>query len=592
MDDNKNSDERRAVLLEGMYNGVAGKIDEVCLSVQRELQYSSAQQADAYEALAGELRASVQSLLAELRYVAQQSSTIYDYNSRERDAMQERLLGEVKAQAEQVFEKLAAHMDEKLAAVAAPAEPKEIDYDLLAEKLVEKVVLPQPAEPKEIDYDLLVEKIAERLAPPAEEPAAEEVAEVAEEPVAEVEETAEATEVAEETASEEVAETAEPTEEAAETAEATEEAAEETADTVSETAEEPAEASAEAEQAAEQAEPVRRTVPFDDEAFDYDLLAEKIATAIPETDYDLIADKVAAALPQTDENALAEHIAAALPQMDENTIADRVAEIIPLTDYDLVAEHLILALAHDHEIKISEESIEKIAQRVAELLRGDEAELEQIARDTIEGNEEQQAEPQEEIAAAAEPEPAPEPEPEPAPVVVAPVATPEPPDGMMTRYKRSFIAKIIESDEEVKEYYSELKNSLLAYQKASSQVSWSNDRFTLKGETVAKIGIRGRTLCLYLALNPDEFPESVYHQKYAGDTKMYEKTPMMVKIKSGVALKRAVRLIELLMEKNGAVGDDSARVDYVAQYAYRSEQELLAEGLIKTAIVEKSDLDF
>lgn len=77
---------------------------------------------------------------------------------------------------------------------------------------------------------------------------------------------------------------------------------------------------------------------------------------------------------------------------------------------------------------------------------------------------------------------------------------------LMIRYKRSFIAKITQSDEEVKMYYSDLKNAFLSYTKVRSQVSWSNDRFTRGRETLAKIGIRGKTLCVYLALNPDEFP--------------------------------------------------------------------------------------
>ncbi len=502
MDENKNGTERNSILLEGMYNGVAGKIDEVRLSVQRELQYNSAQQVDAYEALAGELRTSVDSLLAELRYVAQQSSAIFDYNRRERDTMRDLLLEEVKGQAQQVFDKFTEYLDGRLAALASGE--GSVDYDLLAERVAEKLAAGRPA-------------------------AAEEKKEGAE--------------AKEEAPAEAVAEEA-PAEGAEETAEGKEERA-------------------------------------PDDGFDYDLLAEKIATAIPETDYDLIADKVAAALPQVDENALAERIAAALPQTDENALADRVAESIPLTDYDLVAEHVVAAVARESEFKLADESIEKIARRVAELLRGDDADLERIAREVL-GGEKKEA-PEAEIAAAAAPVPA---------VLPVPAEAPAPPEGMTTRYKRSFIAKIIESEEDVKQYYSELKNALLAYQKANSQISWSNDRFTLKGETVAKIGIRGRTLCLYLALNPEEFPESVYHQKYAGDTKMYEKTPMMVKIKSGVALKRAIRLIELLMEKNGAVGEETARVDYAAQYAYRTEQELLAEGLIKTALVEKSDLDF
>ncbi len=176
------------------------------------------------------------------------------------------------------------------------------------------------------------------------------------------------------------------------------------------------------------------------------------------------------------------------------------------------------------------------------------------------------------------------------PIKKAPAQPAEP--ELTTRLKRSFTAKMIESEEDVKEFYSELKNAFLSYSKTSSQINWTNDRITFSRETVAKIGMRGKTLCLYLALNPDEFPDTVYHQKFAGDTKMYEKTPMLVKIKSPVALKRALRLIELLMEMCGAVKEERERVDYTKMFAYRTEQQLLEEGLIKTALVTKSDLDF
>ena len=67
---------------------------------------------------------------------------------------------------------------------------------------------------------------------------------------------------------------------------------------------------------------------------------------------------------------------------------------------------------------------------------------------------------------------------------------------------------------------------------------------------------------------------------------------MMIKIKSVVALKRAMRLVELLMERNQAIKEEKPHVDYTLQFAYRNEQQLIAEGLVKTAIVEKSDLDF
>ena len=46
------------------------------------------------------------------------------------------------------------------------------------------------------------------------------------------------------------------------------------------------------------------------------------------------------------------------------------------------------------------------------------------------------------------------------------------------------------------------------------------------------------------------------------------------------------------MERLGSVKGEIEEVDYAAQYAFRSEEELIEEGLIKLAIVEKSDLDF
>ena len=163
---------------------------------------------------------------------------------------------------------------------------------------------------------------------------------------------------------------------------------------------------------------------------------------------------------------------------------------------------------------------------------------------------------------------------------------------MVTRYKRSFRAKIIESADAVKESYFALKNALLSYAGVNSQINWSNDRFFMAGETVARISVRGKTLCLYLDLDPAAYPASVYHQRAVGDTKQYEKTPMMVKVKSATALKRALQLVAILMERLDTVSVERAPVDYAEEFAFRSQEELIQEGLIKTSLVEKSDLDF
>ena len=551
MEETKQVD-KKSMVMEGMYRGMTGKLDEVRRTVSKELQFTSAQQVSAYEALAGTFKDGLETLLAEFRYLSQQNSAVYDYNRKEREAVRDAVLEAVRAGTEQSVQQLsdrAAAAEEKL---AAAVEEMKASFSAQLEELANKLEALAAAAPAPAKAETPAQPAPEEGAP-AEEAAAEEG--------------------------------------------------------------------------------------YAEDTFDYDVLAEKIASILPETDYDMIADKVVAALPPVDGDAIADKVAAAVPPADENSIADKVAESIPLIDYDLIAERVASVMEGEFDVTVDETGVDKIAdavlsrldyEKLAELVAGqikptvvyaaapaeaapvkeepvaEEAPAEEPAPAAPEAEpapeEPAPAEPasagpaEEELAAAAAPvqrklvvEAQPAPKPAPKPVVV-----PVPDDpGKFTRFKRSFKAKIIESDEEVKGFYFDLKNAFLSYSRISSQVSWSNDRYTFAGDTIAKVGVRGRTLCVYLALNPDEFPSSVYHQRFAGDTKMYEKTPMMVKVKSGVALKRAIRLVEMLMENLGAVKDDDrVPVDYSEEFAFRSEEQLLAEGLIKTAIVEKSDMDF
>lgn len=64
--------------------------------------------------------------------------------------------------------------------------------------------------------------------------------------------------------------------------------------------------------------------------------------------------------------------------------------------------------------------------------------------------------------------------------------------GLVIRLKRSFTAKMKQSEPEVKEYYSRLKNELTSYKKLNSNLSWHGDRFNFGRDTVAKINICGK----------------------------------------------------------------------------------------------------
>jgi hypothetical protein len=167
--------------------------------------------------------------------------------------------------------------------------------------------------------------------------------------------------------------------------------------------------------------------------------------------------------------------------------------------------------------------------------------------------------------------------------------------GLVVRLKRSFAAKMKQSDPIVKDYYSQIKNELTSYKRLNANLSWHGDRFNFGRDTVAKINICGKTLCFYLALDPasPEFKTTVYHQKDVSGQKAYEATPFMVKVKSDAALRKSLRLVTALAEKLGTEKDpDFVPVDYVEEYCHESTKQLLEKGLIKVTKEKKVELDF
>ncbi|MGN1061137.1 MAG: hypothetical protein ACI4QN_05330 [Candidatus Coproplasma sp.] len=151
----------------------------------------------------------------------------------------------------------------------------------------------------------------------------------------------------------------------------------------------------------------------------------------------------------------------------------------------------------------------------------------------------------------------------------------------MMKYNRSFIARIIQGTDEQKNYYGQVKTALLSYKKVNSNIAWGAERFNKGRETIARFKIRGKTLCLYLALDPKEFEYSVYHQVDVSDNKSMHGTPMMVKIKSPRGVKKAIRLIDAMLEKRDGVKRTVAERDYAAMYPYETIEELIEDGLVK-----------
>lgn len=347
-----------------------------------------------------------------------------------------------------------------------------------------------------------------------------------------------------------------------------------------------------------------------------DLVASKVAlpaveVAAQEVDYDKLADLVVEKLAQKGISA-----DVVLDNEGVDKIAEAVAEKLAAqaapeaVDYDRVAaivEDKVNKSCDSIErvVMLDEEGVQRIVDGVADELRNMTlvCEYEEVAEEpaTEEAVEEVAEEPAtEEVVEVVAEEPAANEE----LAVTADAATYEESldgelidaeTGLVLRLKRSFFAKMKQSDEKVKAYYSDLKNELTSYKRINSNVSWHGDRFNFGRDTVAKVGINGKTLCFYLALDPNdpELKQTVYHQKDVGAQKAYESTPFMIKVKSDAALKKAIRLVVILAENLGTEKDEKFEpVDYVAEFTYESTKSLFEAGHIKATKEKKVDFNF
>lgn len=157
------------------------------------------------------------------------------------------------------------------------------------------------------------------------------------------------------------------------------------------------------------------------------------------------------------------------------------------------------------------------------------------------------------------------------------------------RYNRSFRARLIQSEDEVKEWYGTLKNAILSYDRVSSRISWKNESFSYRRNAVAKIFIKGKTLYLYLALNPADYAESKYKLEDVSNVSQFADTPALYKLKSEKRVRYAQELIDQICTKLGSKKLDREPVDYYEPY--NSDVALIKKGLVKR-VIEDANTSF
>ena len=115
---------------------------------------------------------------------------------------------------------------------------------------------------------------------------------------------------------------------------------------------------------------------------------------------------------------------------------------------------------------------------------------------------------------------------------------------------KSFAQKMLLADEVIKDRYDQLKNYALRFKKLKSRISKKFDSINKGRLQFVKLSVAGKTLKLYLNMDIST-TDPKFHCKDMRDKKTYEPVPVLLRIKSGRAVKYAKILIDQCAELYG-----------------------------------------
>ena len=156
---------------------------------------------------------------------------------------------------------------------------------------------------------------------------------------------------------------------------------------------------------------------------------------------------------------------------------------------------------------------------------------------------------------------------------------------IIIKYNKSHTAKLIQSADGVKNYYSQIKNELMSYKGVRSRISWKYESFSVGRATVAKLAVRGKNLSLFLALDPKNYVDTKYIIDDKSEVAAYEKTPLLYRIKNDRRLNYSKELIAAVMSGREKT-EDYKETDYAKEYPYEKIEPLIERGLVKVLTEE------
>ena len=152
----------------------------------------------------------------------------------------------------------------------------------------------------------------------------------------------------------------------------------------------------------------------------------------------------------------------------------------------------------------------------------------------------------------------------------------------LVQYTKGFMAKLRLADDMTKEEYRLLMQEISSFKGMKADLSFNQQRVHKGREAVAILLFKGKKLCVAFALNPADYEETKYHGKDVGNTKRFEKTPMMMKITSERKGKYARHLLGEVANALGLERVEPQNVDIDLKELTKDDMLLSGEMRIKS----------
>lgn len=127
----------------------------------------------------------------------------------------------------------------------------------------------------------------------------------------------------------------------------------------------------------------------------------------------------------------------------------------------------------------------------------------------------------------------------------------------------TYLERLTGSEDSLKQSYSVIKNELLKHRKVHARISKSCETFRVGYDIIAKFVVAGKSLKVYLAMDPYAVDSAIYHQRDASSKKRFVEVPLVVKVKSPLSVRKACQLVNMTCEgKNVLPKSRYEEVDY------------------------------